>query len=58
VSVFEWIRTRVRDAVLGGFSDDAAALNDADDVPALLLEHRRPDDAPADDAPAARRKRA
>lgn len=41
MGVFQWIRTSVRDAVLGGFADAAEALHEAEDVPALLLEHRQ-----------------
>jgi hypothetical protein len=38
---FSWLRRSVRDAVLGGFADAAEVLHEAEDVPALLLEHRQ-----------------
>jgi hypothetical protein len=54
---FSWLRRKVTEAVLGGFADAARALHEAEDVEALLLEHRpevpalppadREEDAPA-----------
>jgi hypothetical protein len=53
---FGWLRRKVTEAVLGGFADAARVLHEAEDVEALLLEHRP--EAPAlppaqeEDAPA------
>jgi hypothetical protein len=53
---FGWVRRKVAEAVLGGIADAARALHEAEDVEALLLEHREaPASPPADreeDAPA------
>jgi hypothetical protein len=38
--LFSWLRRSVRDAVVGGVADAFADLHRAEDVPALLLEHR------------------
>lgn len=45
--LFSWLRRSVRDAVVGGVADAFADLHRAEDVPALLLEHRQAEDAPA-----------
>jgi hypothetical protein len=55
--LLNWIRRQVRDAFLAGVADAARALHEAEDVEALLLEHRpeAPALPPADregDAPA------
>lgn len=44
--LFSWLRRSVRDAVLGGIGDAFADMHRAEDVPALLLEHRAAEDAP------------
>jgi hypothetical protein len=44
--LFSWLRRSVRDAVVGGVADAFADLHRAEDVPALLLEHRAAEDAP------------
>jgi hypothetical protein len=54
---FSWLRRKVTEAVLGGFADAARALHEAEDVEALLLEHRQdvpalPPAAKEEDAPA------
>jgi hypothetical protein len=46
---FGWVRRKVTEAVLGGVADAARALHEAEDVEALLLEHRP--EAPALPAP-------
>jgi hypothetical protein len=45
--LFSWLRRGVRDAVVGGVADAFADLHRSEDVPALLLEHRQAEDAPA-----------
>jgi hypothetical protein len=56
MGIFSWIRTQVRNAVLGGFADAAEILTGTEDVPALLLEHRQQaEEEPAGELPAPRR---
>jgi hypothetical protein len=40
VGFFGWVRRKVAEAVIGGVADAARALHEAEDVEALLLEHR------------------
>ncbi len=35
IAIFQWIRTSVRNAVLGGFQDALAALNETEQVAAI-----------------------